>query len=553
MRRIPIIALYVFIMHMLIAPPASVQSQPLFEAGDVVLVTETILPVHILPDAASPIATEILAGMKSRVVATHTRSNSETWLYLENNAFGWVQSEIVNNQTLRSFSDDGLQKLVSEATLSINSGSSDPYIYVQRATVYLTLRRYEEAVADYTRAVELAPDEGHLHEYLGKAYLDAKDYPFAQDEFKRAIELGHQQPGTSNRLAITYLNQFDPQGAITQYLRGITIQPGWGLIYSNLANAYTEINDYDSAINNYNQALQFDPYLAPAMTNRALTYWNLGNYEKALSDFNNAVSIDPYSAYAHLKRAVYFDEVYRDFGAARNDLDLALRFAPDDANVYAASGVNYLKSGEFILAVTDLKRALELDPFNDTANFNLAYSYSQLGRYQDAIESYSYIIVGVDNFDGGMLLYRPQVYIAVEEYENALADLDLYIETYGSNQDYFAAVAYLTRANVHLRNKNYDMAIEDYRHPFQDQLEFSRNYHLYGAGYRVTPLREKLIKDFEIRMAFSPQAPDYLELGHLYMELGRWQEAISTYKIYLSKVDDPNLATFVTDFSQLIV
>ncbi|MEZ4669403.1 MAG: tetratricopeptide repeat protein [Anaerolineae bacterium] len=544
--------LCLLVMQILLTFPAPVESQSLYEAGDVVLITETALPVHIHPDASSPVATEILAGMKSRIVATAIQNNHETWFYLEDNAYGWVRSKIADDTTFELYSDDNLREILSQARFSIEAGTTDPYQYVRRGTVFLTLKRFEEAVSDYAHALELSPVDGHLHENLGKAYLDAGDYPSAQSEFERAIELKQQQPGTYNRLAITYLSQLDPYEAINKYLKGISVQSGWGLIYGNLANAYTEINDYDSAINYYNQALELDPHLALAMTNRALTYWTLGDYDNALTDFNSAVKIAPYSSYTYLKRSAYFDDALGDYDAARRDLNTALKLSPDNADVSAASGVNYLKSGEFNLAVVDLEHALRIDPFNTTAHFNIAYSYSQLGRYQDAIENYSYIIVGVDNFDGGMLLYRPQVFVAVDEYHNALADLNRYIETYGSNHDYFAAVAYLTRANIYLRTKNYTDSIRDYREAFENQQVFSQNYYIYGAGYRVTPLREKLIKKIEAQLAFSSEPTDYLELGHLYMELGRWQEAISTYNTYLSKVEDPKLTEYVSTFSKLV-
>jgi Flp pilus assembly protein TadD len=68
-----------------------------------------------------------------------------------------------------------------------------------------SLRDYRGAVEDYTKAVELKPDDPRFYDQRGVAKHHLKDYEGAIDDFSRAIELNPNDAKAYNERGITYL------------------------------------------------------------------------------------------------------------------------------------------------------------------------------------------------------------------------------------------------------------------------------------------------------------------------------------------------------------
>ena len=61
--------------------------------------------------------------------------------------------------------------------------------YYFRGNAYNALKKYEEAIADYTKAIELAPKDANNYRARGSAYSNLKKYPEAFADYTKAIEL----------------------------------------------------------------------------------------------------------------------------------------------------------------------------------------------------------------------------------------------------------------------------------------------------------------------------------------------------------------------------
>ncbi|MFH1285865.1 MAG: tetratricopeptide repeat protein [Candidatus Micrarchaeota archaeon] len=75
--------------------------------------------------------------------------------------------------------------------------------------------RYKEAVKEYERALELAPHAAMIHNNLGSAYIHLRDYKAAYESFKKAYELDSQNKEY----------QQNQDGARTLYLNSLKIIP----------------------------------------------------------------------------------------------------------------------------------------------------------------------------------------------------------------------------------------------------------------------------------------------------------------------------------------
>jgi len=149
--------------------------------------------------------------------------------------------------------------------------------YQNRGSAYGKQDRYELAVSDLTRAIELCPYEAFGYNNRGIAYFNSCEYDPAVRDFTRAIELA----------------------------------PGFAIDYVNRADAYSNLGKYDLAILDYTRAIELDPKYVDAYNNRGALYAITGRYDLAIKDFTKIiVELDPNFADAYQNRAF----VYRQTG-----------------------------------------------------------------------------------------------------------------------------------------------------------------------------------------------------------------------------------------------
>jgi tetratricopeptide (TPR) repeat protein len=79
---------------------------------------------------------------------------------------------------------------------------------------------------------------------------------------------------------------------------------------------------------------------------------------------------------ARAKHAAYSVDCY---------FDRAMRFAPDDPNVYVTFGVYLQNVGKATDAAAQLRKAVELDPRNANAHYNLGLAYFSLKDYPKSL------------------------------------------------------------------------------------------------------------------------------------------------------------------------
>ncbi|KAA8499422.1 UDP-N-acetylglucosamine--peptide N-acetylglucosaminyltransferase [Porphyridium purpureum] len=120
--------------------------------------------------------------------------------------------------------DEALSKYSELAQSSPNFAGA----YSNRGNVYVALKKYEEAVADYTRALELAPLASDSYVVLvnrGSVYAELNDFKRASADFSAALEL----------------------------------RPDESLVYVNRATLLARQQKWTSALNDYQRAVEKKP------------------------------------------------------------------------------------------------------------------------------------------------------------------------------------------------------------------------------------------------------------------------------------------------------
>ena len=161
-----------------------------------------------------------------------------------------------------------------------------------------------QAIADYTKAIEINPNDGEAYNNRAVMYFGEKEYAKAKEDVCRAQALGYEvSPQLLENLsresarspeyqALDKGGLYSEKGmhdeAIAEFNSAIQTKPNSAEAYYFRAGAYAQKNDFDKAVSDYTKAIEINPDYGDAYYNRALTYLAKQEYNSAWQDVHKA-------------------------------------------------------------------------------------------------------------------------------------------------------------------------------------------------------------------------------------------------------------------------
>ncbi|MGH6728113.1 MAG: tetratricopeptide repeat protein, partial [Pseudolabrys sp.] len=178
-----------------------------------------------------------------------------------------------------------------------------PMAHFNCGNILLSLKRYDEALAHFDRALVLRPDFPAAHSNRSNALQHLKRYGEALSGFDRALAL---KPDFADALynrgnALMDLNRFDD--ALNSYDRALAANPNLAVALSNRGNALQKLDRLDDALVSYDRAIAVHPDYAEALCNRGTTLRRLNRYDEALANYAAAIAASPDHGEAHFGMA----------------------------------------------------------------------------------------------------------------------------------------------------------------------------------------------------------------------------------------------------------
>lgn len=166
--------------------------------------------------------------------------------------------------------------------------------YFGRGMDFITLRNYDAAIADFNRAIELAPD-------------------FTMAYFMRSIARTRQletpadnHSSESEKPANTTLDRQQQRAAAAEAMadidKVIKLSPEMAIAYYNKGVMLIGQQDFTSALSAFNKAVEINPAFGEAFYNRGYVYFKLGNRELGSADLSKAGELGVVPSYNLLKR-----------------------------------------------------------------------------------------------------------------------------------------------------------------------------------------------------------------------------------------------------------
>ena len=117
-----------------------------------------------------------------------------------------------SNRSASYWIEDNYIEAVMDAERSIKIDPSYPFPYFIRANCYRAMGRYEEARADYWRALEKGKDQSVVYYHLGHVSAKLNDKDDAINHFTKALQLAAEEDNkVVSRLTIFALKELDIQ------------------------------------------------------------------------------------------------------------------------------------------------------------------------------------------------------------------------------------------------------------------------------------------------------------------------------------------------------
>lgn len=158
--------------------------------------------------------------------------------------------------------------------------------------------KLDQALGHYKESLKLAEEiqdkDGIVFNLnnMGIVYAHKGDYDTAIRDFTRAIEIDPNNATTFYNRGLAYVEKKDYVAAIRDFTKAIKLNPNNAFAFNNRGNAYASNKDYDAAIRDYNKAIELVPNFAMAFNNRGLAHRHNKNYDAAIQDYTEAIKLD---------------------------------------------------------------------------------------------------------------------------------------------------------------------------------------------------------------------------------------------------------------------
>jgi len=172
--------------------------------------------------------------------------------------------------------------------------------------------KLNEALADFTRALELAPGNADAHAGRAEVYLRRGDGAAALKEAQRAIDLdGGFGPFYATRAQARLLLK-DRAAAFSDFEKALALTARSPRMLNARGLAYLKTDQLDEALDDFNAAAQGAPADPEALFNRGLVQAARKQPSQAIGEFSRALELNQDFAPAYFHRARAHDQLASD-------------------------------------------------------------------------------------------------------------------------------------------------------------------------------------------------------------------------------------------------
>ncbi|MDC1203390.1 tetratricopeptide repeat protein [Crocinitomicaceae bacterium] len=272
------------------------------------------------------------------------------------------------------------------------------YCYRNRGIIYRNQEKYQKAIDDFTKTIDLDPNTASRYIDRANCYRDMNENEKALEDYDMAIQVDPKDAENWYwRGSFLFYFMSDYKGAIRDLEKSISLNPSDIYNYIWLGELYYEIEDYAKSIEISLKGLEVDKNdisgLELLYETISDSYYDMGNIDKALEYIDKHLSLSPRPLITEWKGEIYEHDLNEPYTAlnlytAGINIDSSCYYCWDSrARLYGKKLHNYE------MAIKDFKYITTYIDTNDVIELNwIGVYYHRLGEEEKAKEYYNKVI-----------------------------------------------------------------------------------------------------------------------------------------------------------------
>ncbi|XP_069382267.1 Bardet-Biedl syndrome 4 protein isoform X3 [Paralichthys olivaceus] len=262
----------------------------------------------------------------------------------------------------------------------LNPSSADNLKQVARSL--FLLGKHKAAIEFYHEAARLNEKDWEISHNLGVCCFFIKDFKNAEEHLNMALQI--------NKHDKTFLM---------------------------LGQVHLLAGECDKAIEVYKRAVEHFPENTELLTTLGLLFLQLGKYQRAFEHLGNALTFDP-NNYKAILAAGSMMQTHGDFDVAMNKYRVAACAVPESPPLWNNIGMCFFGKKKYVAAISCLKRAHYLSPFDWKVLYNLGLVHLTMQQYASAFHFLS-AAINLNPRMGELYMLLAVALTNLEDVENA--------------------------------------------------------------------------------------------------------------------------------------
>lgn len=249
--------------------------------------------------------------------------------------------------------------------------------------IYGRQEKFDQAIQEYNKAVELQPDHLMAHFKIALAYHNQDMLDQAEQKYLQVIDIFPRSALAYNNLGMIYEKRGDLLKAEEFYIKASDAHPLLPDPHYNLGNLFAMQGSFEFAKQSFEECLAADPSYYKAYNGLGELHYTRGEIDEAIGYFKRGVRLQPGYAVIHNNLgAAYMQRGDRQM--AFLEFEAAAKLDPEYGSAQLNLGNWYLEESDPKKAITHYQRAAELLPDDPRVHYHLAMAYGISGRERDA-------------------------------------------------------------------------------------------------------------------------------------------------------------------------
>ncbi|GEM_PF-1964143 len=284
---------------------------------------------------------------------------------------------------------DDIDATISEAKEKLRGSFRDADAMRLLGSCYMYLKMRDEALFMYEKALDADPGSPTVKFALASFYVNDGQRAKAVSML-RDINSEHPSFAPAFELLGKILSEDgDCGGALDAMKKAADIESDNPETLYELGNLYDDNDMQDMAMRMYERAVEIDPEHAPAHNAIGLLHSDNEDWDAAIAAFRRALAAVPGYSNAHLNLAnACRNHPGMPFQDAVDELNLAIRFDPENADALNALGEIYYEDEDYRRALDLFNNAADVNPELPETFLNLGNAYYMLGEANEAVSAW---------------------------------------------------------------------------------------------------------------------------------------------------------------------